>query len=82
MENIEINEFTPAEDFESTPLALPKKSRKAFGTETPELTKLEAGILARRSELNFPALQSFFGLTETELQTILDKLPPAEDCNC
>lgn len=72
MENIENNEeLVPA-----------KKSHKAFGTETPELTELEAGILARRNDLNFPALQSFYGLTETELQTILDKLPPAEDCNC
>ena len=72
MENIETNEeLVPA-----------KKTRKAFGTETPELTEVEAGILARRNELNFPALQAFYGLTETELQTILDKLPPVEDCNC
>ena len=36
----------------------------------------------RRNDLNFPALQAMFELTETELQTILDKLPPIEDCNC
>lgn len=76
---MENNEFTPGEDFESAPLAAPKKTRKTSGVE---LTELEAGILARRGELNFPALQAFYGLTETELQTILDKLPPAEDCNC
>jgi len=65
MENIEINEeLTPA-----------KKTTKG-----PILTEVEAGVLARRDDLNFPALQSFFGLTETELQTILDKLPPAEGC--
>lgn len=65
--NIENNELTPA---------------KKTGTKGHILTPTEAGVLARRGELNFPALQSFFGLTETELQTILDKLPPAEDCNC
>ena len=51
-------------------------------TKKVELTELEAGIQARRADLNFPALQAFYGLTETELQTILDKLPPLEDCNC
>ena len=66
MENIENNE-------ELTPA---RKTKKV------ELTELEAGIQSRRSDLNFPALQSFYGLTETELQTILDKLPPVEDCNC
>ena len=72
MENLEINEeLVPA-----------KKSRKAFGTENTELTAVEAGVLSRRGELNFPALQAMFGLTETELQTILDKLPPVENCNC
>jgi len=68
MENTEIKEeLTPA---------------KKTGTKGPILTPTEAGVLARRNDLNFPALQSFYGLTETELQTILDKLPPAEDCNC
>jgi len=47
-----------------------------------ELTPLEASIQARKHDLNFPALQSMFELNETELQTILDKLPPTEDCNC
>jgi hypothetical protein len=51
-------------------------------TKKVELTELEAGIQSRRADLNFPALQAFYGLTETELQTILDKLPPIEDCNC
>ena len=51
-------------------------------TKKVKLTELEAGIQARRADLNFPALQAFYGLTETELQTILDKLPPLEDCNC
>ena len=66
MENIENNEEL-----------LPAKKTKKV-----ELTELEAGIQSRRTQLNFPALQSFYGLTETELQTILDKLPPAGDCNC
>jgi hypothetical protein len=64
------------ENLENNELTPAKKTKKV------ELTELEAGIQARRSELNFPALQSFYGLTETELQTILDKLPPVEDCNC
>lgn len=59
-----------------------KVNRKAFGTTEPQLTELESAIQMRRNDLNFPALQSMFELTETELQTILDKLPPTEDCNC
>lgn len=51
-------------------------------TKSVEYTWLEKEIMGRRNDLNFPALQSMFGLTETELQTILDKLPPIEDCNC
>ena len=47
-----------------------------------ELTPLEASIQARRNNLNFPALQAMFELKEAELQAILDKLPPIEDCNC
>ncbi len=58
-----------------------KKQRAAFGTEV-ELTPLEASIQARKHNLNFPALQSMFELNEAELQAILDKLPPTEDCNC
>jgi hypothetical protein len=58
-----------------------KKQRAAFGTEV-ELTPLEASIQARKHNLNFPALQSMFELNEAELQSILDKLPPLEDCNC
>jgi hypothetical protein len=78
MNNLENNnELT---DFQDE--VVKKVNRKAFGATTPELTPLEASIQSRRNELNFPALQSMFGLTETELQTILDKLPPAEDCNC
>ncbi len=77
MENIENNELTL---FQEEVVA--KVNKKAFAAKEPELTELEAGVLSRRGELNFPALQAFFGLTETELQTILDKLPPAEDCNC
>jgi hypothetical protein len=53
-----------------------KKSKKI------ELTSLEASIQSRRNNLSFPALQAMFELNETELQAILDKLPPAEDCNC
>ena len=79
MENLENNEFAPEENFTSTPLTAPKTNRK---TTTPELTWLEASIQSRRNDLNFPALQSFFGLTETELQTILDKLPPADCSTC
>jgi len=66
MENIENNEEL-----------LPAKKTKKV-----ELTELEAGIQSRRSGLNFPALQAFYGLTETELQTILDKLPPADCATC
>jgi len=46
------------------------------------LSPLEASIQARKHNLNFPALQAMFELTAEELQTILDKLPPTEDCNC
>ena len=53
-----------------------KKAKKV------ELTPLEASIQARRNNLNFPALQSMFELKEEELQAILDKLHPVEDCNC
>ena len=74
MENIETNEFIVADG------AGVSKATSKTGTKGPILTPTEAGVLARRGELNFPALQSFFGLTETELQTILDKLPPAEGC--
>jgi len=72
MDNLENNEETSAE----------KLIKAGVKLKAPKLTELEAGIQARRSDLNFPALQSFYGLTETELQTILDKLPPLEDCNC
>jgi hypothetical protein len=51
-------------------------------TKKVELTPLEASIQARKHNLNFPALQSMFELNEAELQAILDKLPPTEDCNC
>ena len=51
-------------------------------TKKVELTPLEASIQSRRNDLNFPALQSMFELNEAELKAILDKLPPAEDCNC
>ena len=51
-------------------------------TKQVELTPLEASIQARKHNLTFPALQSMFELDEIELQTILDKLPPTEDCNC
>ena len=51
-------------------------------TKKVELTPLEASIQARKHNLNFPALQSMFELNEVELQAILDKLPPTEDCNC
>ena len=51
-------------------------------TKKVELSPLEASIQARKHDLNFPALQSMFELSESELQAILDKLPPTEDCNC
>ena len=72
MDNLENNEeLVPA-----------KKTRKAFSTEGTELTPLEASIQSRKHDLSFPALQSMFELKEEELQAILDKLPPTEDCNC
>ena len=55
---------------------------KKSGTKGYILTPLEASIQARKHNLNFPALQSMFELNEAELQAILDKLPPTEDCNC
>jgi hypothetical protein len=55
---------------------------KKTGTKGYILSPLEASIQSRRNTLNFPALQSMFDLNEVELQAILDKLPPAEDCNC
>lgn len=61
------------ENNELTPARKPKKL---------ELSVLEAQVWSRRDELNFPALQSMFELTETELQTILDKLPPADCTTC
>ena len=73
-----MNELDNKIEAELTPA---KKQRRAFGTEV-ELTPLEASSHSRRNALNVPALHSMFGLTETELQTILDKLPPAGDCNC
>jgi hypothetical protein len=53
-----------------------RKSKKV------ELTPLESSIQTRRNNLNFPALQAMFELTSDELQSILDKLGPIEDCNC
>jgi hypothetical protein len=47
-----------------------------------EFSFVETAIHIRRNDLNFPALQAMFDLTEAELQAILDKLPPLEDCNC
>jgi len=55
---------------------------KATGSKGYILSPLEASIQARKHNLNFPALQAMFELTAEELQTILDKLPPTEDCNC
>jgi hypothetical protein len=55
---------------------------KKTGTKGYILTPLEASIQSRKHTLNFPALQSMFDLNEAELQAILDKLPPTEDCNC
>jgi hypothetical protein len=59
-----------------------KVNKTSFAVKETELTPLESSIQSRRNDLNFPALQAMFELTETELQTILDKLPPSEDCNC
>ena len=55
---------------------------KKSGTKGYILTPLEGQIQARRNNLNFPALQAMFELKEDELQSILDKLGPLEDCNC
>lgn len=66
MDNLENNE-------ELTP---------AKKTKQVELTPLEASIQARKHDLSFPALQAMFELNEVELQSILDKLPPTENCNC
>ena len=68
-----MNELDNKIEAELTPA---KKTKKV------ELTPLEASIQARRNNLNFPALQAMFELKEAELQAILDKLPPIEDCNC
>ena len=64
------------ENLENNDLTPAKKTKQA------ELTSLEAQVLSRREDLNFPALQSMFELTETELQAILDKLPPADCSTC
>ena len=64
------------ENLENNDLTPAKKTKQA------ELTSLEAQVLSRRDDLNFPALQSMFELKEDELQSILDKLGPLEDCNC
>jgi len=77
MDKLENNDLTT---FQEEVVA--KVNRKAFGAESVELTPLEASIQARKHDLTFPALQAMFELNETELQTILDKLPPTEDCNC
>lgn len=69
MENLENNEVEVV-------------STKKTKSTTPEYTWLEKEIMGRRESLNFPALQAFFGLTETELQDILDKLPPAGCTTC
>jgi len=68
-----MNELDNKIEAELTPA---KKTKKV------ELSPLEASIQARKHNLNFPALQSMFELNEAELQAILDKLPPTEDCNC
>jgi hypothetical protein len=68
-----MNELDNKIEAELTPA---KKTKKV------ELSPLEASIQSRRNTLNFPALQSMFDLNEVELQAILDKLPPTEDCNC
>jgi hypothetical protein len=68
-----MNELDNKIEAELTPA---KKTKKV------ELSPLEASIQARKHDLNFPALQSMFELSESELQAILDKLPPTEDCNC
>jgi hypothetical protein len=68
-----MNELDNKIEAELTPA---KKTKKV------ELSPLEASIQSRRNTLNFPALQSMFELSESELQAILDKLPPTEDCNC
>jgi hypothetical protein len=64
------------ENLENNDLTPAKKTKQA------ELTSLEAQVLSRREDLNFPALQSMFELTSIELQAILDKLPPADCTTC
>lgn len=80
MNNLDNNIETELTSFQEE--VVKKVNRKAFAVKEDELTPLEAAIQSRKHDLNFPALQAMFELTETELQTILDKLPPTEDCNC
>jgi hypothetical protein len=68
-----MNELENKTEADLTPAQKPKKV---------EYSWIETAVNVRRKDLNFPALQSMFELTETELQAILDKLPPLEDCNC
>jgi hypothetical protein len=82
MNELEINNNLETELTTFQEEVVAKVNRKAFGTKAPELTPLESSIQSRRNTLNFPALQAMFELSETELQAILDKLPPIEDCNC
>lgn len=71
MENLENNELEPT-------VTTTKKTKIV----EPEYTWLEKEIMGRREYLNFPALQAMFELNETQLQEILDKLPPAGCSTC
>jgi hypothetical protein len=65
-----------------TDLVPVKKQRKAFGDVEIELNSLEQSIQSRRNDLSEAALCAMFELTHEQLNEILLKLPPAEDCNC
>jgi hypothetical protein len=71
-----MNELENNTSIEVNELTPARKTKKI------ELTPLEASIQSRKHNLSFPALQAMFELNEIELQAILDKLPPTEDCNC
>lgn len=74
MNNLENNTET-----DLTPV---KKQRKAFGAVEIELNSLEQSIQSRRNDLSEAAICAMFELTHEQLNEILLKLPPVEDCNC
>ena len=77
MENLENNTpIIPPEE------VVVKTNKKAFGAVEPQLTSLEASIQSRRSYLSEAAICAMFELTHEQLNEIIAKLPPPDDCNC